>query len=541
MPSILKHPLPQAFLAWLLFAVPVLIGAHAALDTDSAMRLVQMRDLLHGQAWFDLTQYRMNPPQGVAMHWTRLLDIPLALMTMIGGEAFMLAAWPLLMFFVVLWALARLALTAGGRIAVPVTLFLALLCVFLLPDFLPGAIDHHTLQMALMLWSTVALVEGRPIPAALLIALGLAVGLEVLPYAVAVSICAALWLTGRREKAWDFGLWLAIAALVFLLCIDTRYRSHAACDTYSLLQAALLGTGGAGLAAISFLPRHRLAAVAALGLVLLGLAAFLAPACLAGPYGGMDAQLRAIFLTRINEARSAASFFTFAPSEWVGGIFYGGVIALLSLLQPRSRARCLLIALTLAALAVSLWQVRGVPFLILFALPGFAATLVRLLHSRGSVAFAAAFLLGNQAAFAVAGVTWEGQVRHDARIAAFNRQTACAAPDAVGLLNAQPKGLVAAFVDQGPAILAQTPDSVLAGPYHRDAQGILDSYRIFTLPPDQARALLKARGALYVMVCTGAPDWDFYRRNGPKGLVAALPVWLRPLGRRGDVRLYRVD
>jgi hypothetical protein len=542
MPPILKNPLPQAVLAWLLFAVPVLLTAHAALDTDSAMRLVQVRDLLHGQAWFDVTQYRMNPPAGVAMHWSRLLDAPLALLMWIGGEGFMLAAWPLLMFFAVLWALARLGLIAGGRIAVPVTLLLALLCVFLLPDFAPGAIDHHTLQMALMLWGAVALVEGRAIPAALLTALALAVGLEVLPYAMAIAVCAALWLTDRREQAWDFGLWLAIAALVLLVVIaDARYRFHAACDTYSLLQAALLVTGGLGLAAISFLPRRRLVAVAALALVLIALAALLAPACLAGPYGGMDAQLRAIFLARINEARSAVSFFTFAPSEWVGGVFYGAVIAGLSLLQPRSRARCLLIALSLTALAVSLWQVRGVPFLILFALPGFAAMLARLLQARGIVAFAAALLLGNQAAFAVAGVIYEGTQAHGARIAAFGHQTGCAAPAAVGILNARPKGLVAAFVDQGPAILAATKDTVLAGPYHRDAQGILDSYRIFTLPRDQARAVLKARGVSYVMVCTAAPDWDFYRRSGPGGIVAARPGWLTPLDRHGDVFLYRVD
>ncbi|HMA50771.1 MAG TPA: hypothetical protein VKP60_13520, partial [Magnetospirillaceae bacterium] len=47
-------------------------------DTDDHMRLQQVRDWMAGQSWFDVTQYRMNPPTGMLMHWSRLLDVPLA-------------------------------------------------------------------------------------------------------------------------------------------------------------------------------------------------------------------------------------------------------------------------------------------------------------------------------------------------------------------------------------------------------------------------------------------------------------------------------
>ena len=33
-------------------------------DPDSTMRLVQVRDLLAGQGWFDLVQHRLAPPDG---------------------------------------------------------------------------------------------------------------------------------------------------------------------------------------------------------------------------------------------------------------------------------------------------------------------------------------------------------------------------------------------------------------------------------------------------------------------------------------------
>ena len=66
------------------------------------MRLVQVRDLLAGQGWFDLTQYRLNPPDGVAMHWSRLIDLPIAVLIRAGelvaaaalAERLALTVWP---------------------------------------------------------------------------------------------------------------------------------------------------------------------------------------------------------------------------------------------------------------------------------------------------------------------------------------------------------------------------------------------------------------------------------------------------------------
>ena len=52
-------------------------GIFDALSTDDAMRLVEVRDLIGGQGWFDLFQYRLDPP-GTSMHWSRLIDAPLA-------------------------------------------------------------------------------------------------------------------------------------------------------------------------------------------------------------------------------------------------------------------------------------------------------------------------------------------------------------------------------------------------------------------------------------------------------------------------------
>ncbi len=527
--------------AWAVFAALALWLTHGAvsLDTDSALRLVQVRDLLAGQGWFDTVQHRLNTPDGVPMHWSRLVDGPLALLARVS-EGFALAAWPLLWLGCVLLLLSRIAFVLGGRAAAITVLLLALLCTEIFGTFSPGNIDHHGMQLALMLAALLGLVEQRPVFAAAAITLSLGVGLESLPYVLVAIAAAAVSLKDDAARARAFGLALAGMAPALLLAVSA-WRAVPVCDSYSLLHAVLLTVGGGGIAGISLLNRHKLAAFAALAVVLLGLASLMNPVCFAGPYAGMDDRIRMIFLSRINEARPVWEFLSFAPSQTVGGYFYAVFAVALCAFAAPGRPRNCVIALATTALLVATVQIRGVNFAILFALPGLAAALTRLALPRGIVWLAVAILLGNSGAFTLAGVLLEGPDKVQARVAAFHRQQACGSPQAMALLRDRPTGRVAAFVDQGPAILAYTKHAAIAGPYHRNQAGILDTYEIFTGP--DAPAILKRRGIDYLMTCRAAPDWEFYRARG--GLVAQLaagqvPGWLTPAGKSGDVELYRI-
>src|SRR3984893_7606818 len=91
-------------------------GVFDAMSTDDAMRLVQVRDWIGGQGWFDLFQHRLDPP-GVSMHWSRVVDIPLAALILMlrpllgthGAEAVTLFGWPLLTFATALALVAAIA------------------------------------------------------------------------------------------------------------------------------------------------------------------------------------------------------------------------------------------------------------------------------------------------------------------------------------------------------------------------------------------------------------------------------------------------
>ena len=69
---------------WLLLCL-LLIGTSAhriaglqMSDPDDYMRLLQVQDWLAGQSWWDVANYRMGSPPGADMHWSRLVDLPIA-------------------------------------------------------------------------------------------------------------------------------------------------------------------------------------------------------------------------------------------------------------------------------------------------------------------------------------------------------------------------------------------------------------------------------------------------------------------------------
>jgi uncharacterized RDD family membrane protein YckC len=84
-----RRALGAVLAGWALVAVLALLRDWQTIaslhfsDPDDALRMVQVRDLLAGQGWFDLHQYRVAPPDGIVMHWSRLVDAPIAAVIML--------------------------------------------------------------------------------------------------------------------------------------------------------------------------------------------------------------------------------------------------------------------------------------------------------------------------------------------------------------------------------------------------------------------------------------------------------------------------
>jgi hypothetical protein len=108
-------------------------------------------------------------------------------------------------------------------------------------------------------------------------------------------------------------------------------------------------------------------------------------------------------------------------------------------------------------------------------------------------------------------------------------------------------GLVVSFVDLGPAILAETPHSILAAPYHRNGAGNTAAFDLLLGDDATARRVIEQRRIDYVAICPGSPERINFERAAPDGLVARLsrgevPDYLEVVaGERAEpLRVFRV-
>ncbi|MBI3675452.1 MAG: hypothetical protein HY243_02420 [Proteobacteria bacterium] len=567
-----------AFVAGLSIVQTVLHPQAFFLSTDDAMRLTEVRDLLAGQGWFDLTQQRMNVPFGVAMHWSHVVDAGIAALILLfrmfantqTAETGALWAWPLLTLLPAFFALRTIGARLAGREGAAIVLLLGVSCLALLGIFQPGRIDHHNLQLALGISMVACLIEYKePKGMALaggLAAFSLAIGLETLPYVLlAGAVVGVIWViqgSPLKPAMRVFGgVFAGAAAILFFAATATAERVTASCDTYSLFYAPLAMTGGIGLVAMGTITmtslRDRAFAFAGLAIVLVALAASINPQCLAGPLSTIDAQLDAIWLSRIEEVQPAWRFAFLEPGYFVSGYLYAlacflATLAAAGIASRELRAPWIVLALFNAmALAIATAEVRGMNFAILFGLPGMAGFVAmaaaRIQSSklsslgRAGVVIIALFLASN-VAFEFASRAFASSAKDEQSVA--HSGFTCFQAATLQVLDTLPPGRIAAFIDQGPGILAYTKHAVVAGPYHRGANGIIDTYTIFAGREAQARQILEQRGIDYVVVCPSSPDYTYYgQRNG---LIARLqrhdvPHWLTPMtASTPELQIFRV-
>ena len=272
-------------------------------DTDDAMRAVQVRDLLAGQSWFDMTTWRFDPPMGVFSHWSRVVDVPLAGLELFFGlfldadhaERATRLVFPLALLATLLglmaWFTKILAPSASKHVAV----LLGLLSGAVFLQFVPGRIDHHAPQIVLLLASLGLFLRGLDAkdaramaPASLAMALSIAISLENLPFfAVMLAGLATLFVVDGAKMRASMGWFAAGALIAFPACFaatvaPARYLLSA-CDAYSAVHLAALAAGTLGFAALAaFAPclatmRGRAAAVAVVGAAVIASIAAIAP------------------------------------------------------------------------------------------------------------------------------------------------------------------------------------------------------------------------------------------------------------------------
>jgi hypothetical protein len=545
-------------------------------DTDDAMRLVLVRGLLHGQGWWDQHLMRLQPPAGVYMHWSRLLDGGIAALEQVfalftdwpKAEWLTRLIWPLLWTFpIIVAALAladRLSEGEAGRKppgAVLICAFLLATNMVLYMQFHPGRVDHHDVQMACYLLALAGAVQRGPgIKGAALAGaasgFGLAVGLEALVFEAGIGAALALRFVSKDEDARPLRAYgLALAGTTLLaFCIQTPpWRwSLSACDALAFNSAAAILTAGLAVAGIAELAKGRPTQVrfGALGLAALAVVAVyigLDPRCLKGPFADVDPAIKTFWLAHVQEMRPWPVVLKQKPEDAItlATPAVMGVIALAWLGRRRETRQDSAFRLTAGVLLMTMVAgfsgVRMCGYADWTAMPIIAAAaadaadVLTRRHRRDSlimviiaglvvtpVSAAAGVLALDQA---ITALGKKGGAKKAGNPADHCLQTA----PYRALAAAGPPGLVLSEIDLGPFILANTQDSALAAPYHRMSWGMLAARSALSADADDGTAEAKARalGVRYVLECSA------HRRHADRTGMADASLQKR-LDRQGD-------
>lgn len=558
-----------------LLIVSLLSGSFGAIgpDGDDVMRLVQVRELLEGQGWFDLRQPRLGPDGGTLMHWSRLVDLPIAAIAaaftpFLGRETALglaITFWPLISMLMGTAALVSGARALGGRGVVLFTCLIAFAVLYRHFRFLPGAIDHHNLQLGLVLLGAVALLpRDRPAaPMALAgtcLALAAAIGVEVHLFVAVIAAFVALdWSVAgapAQRGAVVFGAsFAATLAATFLVTVPPLDYWTPRCDAHSsvTLLAGLAGGAAFALAAQVTSEKSlavRLAALANVGAICAALVLVSGPQCLANPLDALSADARELWLARIDEARPTFAYldghldeFLFRLGTMVAGL---GAAIFLALRGDSLRAQILFILLLTVSLLFALYQTRFYVFGQLFAVLPLALLTARIEAGEAGpsvprLAYLAVLLVSVPMLWGLA-----GSVLAPSRVPpAVPVAEACEPRAIYAALNTLPPGRILAPASDAPGLLLETRHSVLYGHYHRNQAGIDAALAIFTSPPDAARAGLRAARVDYLLVCPSDADMRFFAGHAPKGLIGEVlagnaPAWLEPALFAGPATIYRI-
>lgn len=538
------HWLIGTLAAWALVSCVTLLAKWQSVmalglgDTDDNLRLAQVRAWLDGQGWYDLRQYRLAPPAGADIHWSRLPDLPIAaidlLLTPVLGsdmaERWAVALAPLLPFAIGLIALALIARRIIAPHAWPLALLAACCAGILMPMWMALRIDHHGWQLALLAVALAGLADPRParggVTSGIATALSLAIGLEMLIFLALIGGATALFWVRSQDQARRIAAYGASlgggSGLAFLIFASEANRAPV-CDALSPVWLSAVAAAGAALALLSLTRNERwvvrlmLAGIA--GAVLAIGFALLWPDCLGRPEG-VSPELQALWLDNVQEARpiwrqdwQKALIVVALPLSGLAGYAIG-------LWRARTDMARFAPLLALAAMAVVsilllFWQVRTAPAAQLIAVPGAALlgmAIIPPMRRSGQMLVrvfgtvtAIGVMTGLWAVIPIAMVPDADAAESEASDSA---EADCGSLEAMAALDRLPPATIVAPVDLSPRLIVGTHHSAIAGPYHRNGEAMMDVFEGLGGNEARLRETVERYGASYVLICPGMKgDW----------------------------------
>jgi hypothetical protein len=578
-----RHWLRWLLLLWAFSALALIlyrwpqINWFALGDTDDNMRMMQVRALLGGQDWYDLRQYRLNPPLGADIHWSHLVDLPMAAIILIfkpflGGaiaEKIAIAVAPMIPLGVVF---VGLGLTVRRLVAPPSFIIAAaiFLCSYTaLLNFMPTRIDHHGWQLAMLTLMLAGLADPKQARGGLTVgivtALSLVIGLEMLLYlAIGGAAVALRWIMDQdqRVRLRSYGASLGLGVLLGFAGFASYANRVPRCDALTPAWLSVMVLAGGLLVALSFIRAeklsHRFVLAGLAGALSLAFLALAWPDCLGRPEQ-VSPELEKLWLANISEAKPLYKQnwpTILSVSVLLIGLFGSFWALWRERMTERGAAWASVALLSLLSALMLLWQTRAAASALMFAVPGATAlgwAIIPRLRANNNMLVR---VFGTTAAFMLVSGLWAqlviGQLPNPnvstPRMKLVNKaNSSCPTMPALRPIALLPKATIMTFVDLGPRLVTVTHHNAIAGPYHRNGDAILDIQKVFRGQPAEAREIMKRHGATMLLICPNMSESTIYAVQNPKGFYVQLakgqvPDWLESvaLPARSPYKLWRV-
>ena len=519
---------------FLLIAIGLLAGdavnGSTVQDIDDIARRLQIADLLRDGEWHDLTWPFLAMPEPYVSPWSRLVDLPYVLVTWLfqpalgQDAAFEIARFvvPLLWLIAYAWLAVRLIREIlGEQPSLPQIGAAAVASLFAVIEFMPNRVDHHNVQIFLLLALCLGIVSNHRFAGILIgvaSVLSIAVGLECAPYIAlalaGVAIHAALapnsTMVARLSlTGWSLSAFTLPAGL--LLTGGTLFQTQ--CDALSAPWASALIAAGVVAAGAPVIwkrlglhsPTARLGVLVAGALVVLGVLWTAFPECHAGPYTMINETAHTYWISNVIQEKGPAG--AFARGENLLVLIFMVLLALTlgAWMNPKTYRSPVLILLLIATLGTLLtaWQMRNFKFPAAL-LPLFLPLFIERVRENGGARRAIAVLLPPAlllASFALLikptgrALTlidyMEGDACRDADLSSLETLPASRIMAPLGLSLT----LAEYISDTG------SPHKIAAMPFHRASPGIERVFQTFALTNPELRKQALAPYS-YVAICT---------------------------------------
>ncbi|WBO22697.1 hypothetical protein [Sphingomonas abietis] len=552
-------------------------------DPDDLMRLQQVRDWMAGQAWTDVTQYRVSPPLGMPMHWSRLVDVPLAAAILafrpfVGpaqAEILACVAVPMLTYACI--ALLMAAITRRLLNSDALALLAAACCAInggIVLTSHPLRIDHHGWQVTCALGMVLLLLgprmPGRAAIAGLIAALWMHISLEGILFTAAcggwLGVC---WLIRPTREGATLPAFLGAVSLgslaLFLVAHGSALFGKTYCDAVSPVHMVMFAVAAIGTTVcLALAPRGivvRGIGIATAALLAAATYKLWAPQCGGGPFASLPPLSYRLWYLQIPEGLPFWTQPVVTVAVYNGFPLLGLVGAALGLRHAATTRQAPLLdyaALFAASFAIGLMLMRAAALSNLLAVPG-ALLLLRAMWNRAMAlrtiwlrapAAAATIVLLNPIAPVAAAISlipakWNASPHMASALMTIGVN--CTGLDNLQRLDTLPPALILTTSSTSEALIAATHHSAVASGYHRDAPALEQTIRFFTADDATAHAIALRYHPKYVLVCPGDGDAFLYARDAPGGLAARLvagkpPAWLTPVAvpRLRFARLYAI-